>query len=163
MANRITKGKALIGSLDVQGELTINGAPVGSGGGGDELVITFPPNYQLYFQQVGTGSGFSIATQFMPNNGLYNQDTQEVTYQGFITDNNIQEGDRFDWTYEYFSGGQWVSWAREYSIGANANFYANAYYDMMWYGTALRFTVIGAYLPWDYSISNLRITMKKKG
>ena len=91
MANRLTKGKALVGSLDVQGELTINGVAVGGGGGADVFTGLFNNN------------GVSSLSVLAPNSSLYD------AWFGLILSSNlanetgatIQEGDKFHVKYTY--------------------------------------------------------------
>ena len=93
MANRLTKGKALIGSLDVQGELTVNGAPVGAGGTNNNPPLVYTANYDP--------SGM-MSEYWTPSMGYFrirnnSNDSMYMSWQqNFITNNNIQAGDTFD-------------------------------------------------------------------
>ena len=151
MANRLTKGKALIGSLDVQGELTINGAPVGSGGGGSSLILTHSPEYTWSRQGA---SGIVGLNQY----NLIAGDYEKIPAAG------IMPGDRFDVTYEIFSPAT-ENWTKPFDFEYATRFEfltAVAVYDMMYNATIIlvsSMTVNGSYM----NSLRTRFTLKKVG
>ena len=164
MANRLTKGKALIGSLDVQGELTVNGAPVGAGGGegsGPELVYTMyvDPNNSMYNEQWAVGMGSRSIVDY---NSMF-----PMWQQNFISGNNMQIGDKYivtkaEWAYYNMMTGQfeWRDCAESYDW-AGYNFYGVVIYDYMQGQNVLR---MGTYGNATYGMQNsFRFTFKKKG
>lgn len=165
MANRLTKGKALVGSLDVQGELTINGAPVGAGGSsGTPLVYTMYRDPQNMMNESWGSMG---AFQITNNNGMMTNRPERQ--QNFLANNNIVPGDVFDITAEYqpydmMSGtyGEWQS-TRLNSELAGYNLYGVCIYSPM----NMENTILcGRYGDATYSmmgLGTLRLTLRKKG
>lgn len=169
MANRLTKGKALVGSLDVQGELTINGEPVGAGGGSSGTPIA----YAMYFDvndpmqmnnerwSIGMGPWYIRNTPNNPN-----------AQQNFLINNNIQPWERYDVTdVEYMKQTNDMntmttsySWEPVSESGefAGYNFYAVSILDYMSFQPQIN---VGLYGNATYSMNggSFRFNLRKKG
>lgn len=164
---RLTKGKALIGSLDVQGDLTVNGAPVGAGGGdggvGPELV------YQMYVDPQGVNGdeqwSVGMQTRYIIMNN--NNDSGRMNWQqNFVTENNVQIGEKFIVTkaeYWGYGGALGYTWLPcDTSIDwSGYNFYAVGNYDYMNNVPTLN---VGNYgnASWGMQ-APFRFTFKRKG
>jgi hypothetical protein len=160
LANRLTKGKALVGSLDVQGELTINGAPVGGGasGVGPEMV------YTGYVDPEGMNSDrwyISMGRFFIANN--YNDSMRQNWQQGFIDQNNIQPQESFIVTKAEYWDTFTQTWrdVKESPYLIGYKMYAVAVYDMMFGNTVM----VGTYGNASYSMDGFvpRLTLQKEG
>ena len=159
MANRLTKGKALIGSLDVQGSLTVNGAPVGSGGGGGGVGPAMV--YTAYVDPQDM-----MSERWTPGMGYFqilNYDQMNPQrQQNFLSDNGINNieqlvVEKVEW-YD-FGTQQFVDFPRQETFG---KYNAAAYYDSMWYQMVIR--VIQSANP-TYGMGNIipRFTFKREG
>lgn len=168
MANRLTKGKALVGSLDVQGELTINGEPVGAGGSSGT-----PIAYSMYFdptdtmqmnnERWSTGMG-PWYIKNVPNN-MY-------AAQNFLINNNIQPWERYDVTdveymkstYDMNTMTQTFAWAPASESGefAGYNFYAVSVLDYMSFQPQINVAVYGN-ATYSMNGGTFRFNLRKKG
>lgn len=173
MANRITKGKALVGSLDVQGALTVNGAPVG--GGGEAIVFTQDidlSNIENYYMDWQKPKIFwQLLGNYFSRGEVY---IQERVYNGgastlnpWFADNNIQNGDIFDFVDLTYIDQNYANPYRKW-----VDFYPSAWvfttgtcaYDMMSNGLTIRFQFLAAGMAQEYPqmlISELEF--KKRG
>ena len=163
MANRLTKGKALIGSLDVQGELTVNGAPVGSGGSTNNN----PP--MVYTAWLSTDSMYGNESWYFGmgyfsilNNGEVYGFPRSAYQRDFVTNNNIVAGNTFDVEVEYWDAvnATYRPLAQHPNGFGVYTYYAWAEYDMMNMGTVIRISSVG---QGPYGSVTPRITLRKRG
>lgn len=171
MANRLTKGKALIGSLDVQGALTVNGTPVGAGG--NAIVFTqnadwLDPNFNMDYQKAKIF--WQKMDPYFSRGEIY---IQERVYEGatstlrpFFAENGLQSGDILDVVGLTYVDMNYANPYRDW-----ADFYYSAFtltsglcsYDMMSNALVLRFQFLMAGISGEWNtmpISELKFTKR---
>lgn len=164
MAIRLTKGKALIGSLDVQGALTVNGAPVGAGSTNNNppMVYTgFTDTEHMGMMSEGWDPGMG---QFSIGNNSGGMSFYPERQQNFLTENNIQVREVFDVEVEWFdfTSGTWKPSKDSDALFMYHIFRAFSKYDMMYNENRIR---VSAWLGDNMSMGGRitpRFTLRRK-